>query len=567
MVIARIVSLVIGYVFGLFQTGYFYGRSQGIDIHNEGSGNVGTTNTLRVLGIKAGLITFLGDLFKAIFAVLIVYFIFRGGYPDSVKVLELYAGFGAVLGHNFPFYMHFKGGKGIACTSGMILAVCPQAAPFCLALFIITVAVTRYVSLGSVLVVAFYLIQVIVFGQAGWLFGLSGATLIEFYIVSACFTAMALWRHRENIVRLLHGTENKLGAEKRKRMKQKSKGFGSEGATMEKVGVIGAGSWGTALAVVLSQNGHKVTIWSVLEDEIAMLQKEHEHLDKLPGVKLPENIIFTTDLEKTVRENDMLVLAVPSVFTRSTAKKMAPYVKEGQIIVCVAKGIEEETLMTLTQVVKQEIPQADAAVMCGPSHAEEVGIGLPTTVVAGAETKETAEHIQDVFMRDVFRVYTNPDVLGMELGGALKNVIALAAGMADGLGYGDNTKAALITRGNTEISRLAIAMGAKPETLAGLTGIGDLIVTCESKHSRNRRAGILIGQGATMEEATKEVKMVVEGIYSAKAALALAQKYHVEIPIVEAVNRVLFEHKSAKEAVTELMQREKRSESANLSWD
>lgn len=218
---------------------------------------------------------------------------------------------------------------------------------------------------------------------------------------------------------------------------------------------------------------------------------------------------------------------------------MAPFVKEGQIIVCVAKGIEENTLMTISDVVESEIPCADVAVMCGPSHAEEVGQLLPTTVVAGARTQKTAEIVQDLFMNEVFRVYTSPDVLGMELGGSLKNVIALAAGMADGLGYGDNTKAALITRGIAEISVLAIEMGAKAETLFGLTGIGDLIVTCESRHSRNRKAGMLIGQGYTMDEATKEVKMVVEGIYSAKAALALAEKYDVRMPIIEEVNRVL----------------------------
>lgn len=336
---------------------------------------------------------------------------------------------------------------------------------------------------------------------------------------------------------------------------------------MEKIGIIGAGSWGTALSVVLTRNGHRVTIWSILEEEIRMLQEKHEHVEKLPGVKLSEEIHFTTSLQETVQENDILILAVPSVFTRSTAKNMAPFVREGQIIVCVAKGIEESTLMPLTDVVMQEIPQADAAVMCGPSHAEEVGIGLPTTVVAGAKTRATAEKIQDIFMNDVFRVYTSPDVLGMELGGSLKNVIALAAGMADGMGCGDNTKAALITRGIAEIARLAIAMGAKFETLCGLTGIGDLIVTCESKHSRNRRAGMLMGQGYTMEEATAEVKMVVEGIYSAKAALALSQKYHVEMPIIEAVNHVLFDGKSAKEAVIELMGRDKRSENSNMEWE
>ena len=336
---------------------------------------------------------------------------------------------------------------------------------------------------------------------------------------------------------------------------------------MERIGVIGAGSWGTALAVVLAKNGHLVTVWSIIEDEITMLKEKHEHVDKLPGVKLPDSMEFTTDLEQAVRTSDMLVLAVPSIFTRSTAKSMAPFVKDGQIIVCVAKGIEETTLMTISDVVEQEIPNADVAIMCGPSHAEEVGVGLPTTVVAGARTKATAEKVQDVFMDEVFRVYTSPDVLGMELGGSLKNVIALAAGVADGLGFGDNTKAALITRGIAEISRLAIAMGAKAETLAGLTGIGDLIVTCASKHSRNRKAGMLIGQGYTMEEATKEVKMVVEGIYSAKAARSLAQKYEVDMPIIDIVNQVLFENMSAKEAVVELMEREKRSEHDSLEWE
>ncbi len=213
MIWARIAALAVGYVFGIFQTGYFYGKSQGIDIRTKGSGNAGTTNTLRTLGIKAGLITFAGDLFKAIFAVLIVKYIFQGQYPDGIKVLELYAGFGAVLGHNFPFYLKFKGGKGIACTSGMILAVCPLAAPICLILFIGSIAITRYVSLGSILVVISYLIQVIIFGETGIL-SVPAGYKVEFYIVSACFTAMALWRHRANIKRLMNGTENKLGTKK-----------------------------------------------------------------------------------------------------------------------------------------------------------------------------------------------------------------------------------------------------------------------------------------------------------------------------------------------------------------
>ncbi len=335
---------------------------------------------------------------------------------------------------------------------------------------------------------------------------------------------------------------------------------------MANVAVIGAGSWGIALAKVLHTNGNKVTVWSIVESEIAMLKEKHEHVEKLPGVKLPEDMLFTSDMEAAVTGKEYLILAVPSVFTRSTAKSMAPFVKQGQVIVCVAKGIEEATLMTLSEIVEEEIPAAEVAVMCGPSHAEEVGIGLPTTVVAGADRKHVAEGVQDIFMNEVFRVYTSPDVLGMELGGSLKNVIALAAGMADGLGYGDNTKAALITRGIAEMSRLATKMGAKAETLGGLTGIGDLIVTCESKHSRNRKAGMLMGQGFTMQQAMDEVKMVVEGVYSAKAAYALAKKYEVEIPIIEAVNQVLFSEKPAREAVTELMLRDKKVEHSDLEW-
>lgn len=333
---------------------------------------------------------------------------------------------------------------------------------------------------------------------------------------------------------------------------------------MAKIGVIGAGSWGTALSLLLYKNGNQVTLWSIVDAEIQMLKEFHEQKDKLPGVILPDDMEFTTDLEKSITGMDVLVLAVPSPYTRSTAAKMAPYVKEGQKIVNVAKGIEETSLMTLSEIIEQEIPGADVAVLSGPSHAEEVGKGIPTTIVVGSRKQDTAEYLQTLFMSEVFRVYTSSDVLGIELGAALKNVVALAAGIADGLGYGDNTKAALITRGIAEISRLGISMGGRIETFYGLTGIGDLIVTCASMHSRNRRAGILIGKGATMEEAMKEVKMVVEGVYSAKAGYALSQKYQVSMPIIEQVNKVLFEGKSADAAVKELMLRDKKAENIDL---
>ena len=335
---------------------------------------------------------------------------------------------------------------------------------------------------------------------------------------------------------------------------------------MANVGVMGAGSWGTALALLLHSNGHQVTVWSINEEEVEMLSKEREHKSKLPGVKIPEDMVFTSDMETAIKEKDFLVLAVPSAFTRGTARNMKPFVKEGQIIVDVAKGIEEDTLMTLSQQIEEEIPQANVAVLSGPSHAEEVGRGLPTAVVIGAKTEETARYLQEMFMNHVFRVYISSDMLGMELGGALKNVIALAAGIADGMGYGDNTKAALITRGIAEIARLGAKMGGAIESFTGLTGIGDLIVTCASVHSRNRKAGYLMGQGKTMEEAMAEVKMVVEGVYSAKAAAKLGKKYGVALPIVDKVNEVLFEGKDPKEAVDELMLRDSKAEHSALPW-
>ena len=336
---------------------------------------------------------------------------------------------------------------------------------------------------------------------------------------------------------------------------------------MAKVSIIGAGSWGLGLAILLNNNGHGVKVWSVFPEEIEKLKVTRENKKCLPGVKIPETIEFTADTEYAVTTADVIVMAVASPYTRSTSKIIAPFVKKGQYIVNVGKGIEEDSLLTLCQIIEEEIPNVTVAVLSGPSHAEEVGRGIPTTCVIGTHKKKDAEYLQNIFMSDVFRVYTSPDMLGICIGGALKNVIALAAGIADGLGYGDNTKAALITRGIAEIARLGIAMGADAITFTGLSGIGDLIVTCASMHSRNRRAGILIGKGYTKDEAMKEVQMVVEGVFSAKAALQLAKKYNVEMPIVEQVNEVLFDDKSPADAVRELMLRDKKIEgNNNIEW-
>lgn len=334
---------------------------------------------------------------------------------------------------------------------------------------------------------------------------------------------------------------------------------------MATVGIIGAGSWGIALAALLHRNGHQVTVWSALEKEITELQRTRK-LRTLPDLELPETVEFTAGLQDAMRDKDLLVMAVPSIYVRQTAARMNPCCRYGQLIVNVAKGIEESTLMTLSDIISEELPMANVAVLSGPSHAEEVSRGLPTTCVAGAKEEHTAQYIQNVFMSQDFRVYTSPDILGIEVGGALKNVIALAAGIADGLGYGDNTKAALITRGIYEIAKLGNAMGGQLQTFYGLSGIGDLIVTCASMHSRNRRAGILIGKGYTMEAAMEEVQMVVEGVYSAKAGLALAETYQIEMPLITEVNHVLFDGKPAFEAVNDLMLRDKTIESSSIPW-
>ncbi|WP_304942106.1 NAD(P)H-dependent glycerol-3-phosphate dehydrogenase [Vallitalea guaymasensis] len=329
---------------------------------------------------------------------------------------------------------------------------------------------------------------------------------------------------------------------------------------MAAVSVLGAGSWGTALAILLNNNGHEVALWSIIEDEVNLLNDTRENKSKLPGIHIPDEINITNNLKEAILGKDMLVMAVPSKFVRNTANLMKEYVTKDQIIVNVAKGLEDDSLYTLAHVINDEMPDNPVAVLSGPSHAEEVSRNIPTTCVAGSKDHDVAKKVQDIFMNSDFRVYTSSDVIGIEMGGALKNVIALAAGISDGIGFGDNTKAAIMTRGITEISRLGVAMGAETQTFAGLSGIGDLIVTCTSMHSRNRRAGILIGKGYSLQEALDEVKMVVEGVYTAKAALDLSEKYKVEMPIIREVNEVLFKGKDTKKAVEDLMIRDKKIE-------
>ncbi len=328
--------------------------------------------------------------------------------------------------------------------------------------------------------------------------------------------------------------------------------------------VLGSGGWGTALALLLLENGHEVTLWSYRQEESDNLRERREN-PVLSGVVLPEGLNLTADMA-CIKNSKVIVLATPSFAVRTTAAQAGPLLAPDAVLVSVSKGVEKDTSLTLTDVIAQEVGEGHPVVaLSGPSHAEEVSRGVPTAVVAASRDQAAAELVQDIFMNPRFRVYATDDVVGVELGAALKNVIALCAGVSDGLGLGDNTKAMLMTRGLTEIARLGEAMGGRKETFAGLAGIGDLIVTCTSMHSRNRRCGIAIGKGTPPQQAVKEVGMVVEGYYAAANAKALADKLGVEMPITAAAYQVLYEGKDPKTVVVELMTRDKKHESEE-SW-
>lgn len=329
---------------------------------------------------------------------------------------------------------------------------------------------------------------------------------------------------------------------------------------MKKVSVLGAGSWGTALALVLARNGNEVSLWTIKEYQRDEINKNKTNNTYLPGVRIHENINCTCDIKESVLNSEAIILAVPSQAIRSVCKQIKPYVNENQILVNVAKGLERETGLRISQVVDSEINNAKFAVLSGPSHAEEVALNLPTVITVASSDINIATHIQDLFNNESFRVYTNTDLIGVELGGTLKNIIAFGAGICDGLGYGDNTKAGLITRGLSEIKRLGTALGADPSTFSGLSGIGDLIVTCTSQHSRNRKAGMLIGQGYNLQDTLDEVQMVVEGIVATEIAYKVALENNVEMPITEAIFNVLYKNIPARESIIELMSRDSKSE-------
>ena len=329
---------------------------------------------------------------------------------------------------------------------------------------------------------------------------------------------------------------------------------------MKTIGVIGAGSWGTALATVVAGKGNKVKIWDIDEKHLKSMDEHRENVDYLPGVPLNDNIEIAYTVEEALKDAEVVLFSAPAQHFRSALASAIDYIKDDAMIINVAKGIEQKTLARMSEIAAEKLDMNRYVVLSGPSHAEEVGRRLPTTVAVASYNIKAAEEIQELFMTDRFRVYTTEDVVGVELGGALKNIIALGAGVSDGMGFGDNAKAALMTRGLAEITRLGIKLGAKPETFAGLTGTGDLIVTCTSMHSRNRRCGIMIGEGMSPQEATEKVGMVVEGMFTTEAAYELAKREGVEMPIMEAIYNATKGHINAADAVELLMGREKKHE-------
>ncbi len=327
---------------------------------------------------------------------------------------------------------------------------------------------------------------------------------------------------------------------------------------MAKVSVIGSGSWGTALAIHLAKQNNDVKMWSFSQSEADLINKERK-CKFLPQATIPQNIICTTDFKEAIEGTEMILVVTPSKFVRDTVKKFKQYVTNQSIIIC-SKGFEESTLYTLDEVIKEELPNSPIGGLSGPSHAEEVSIGIPTALVIASKDKTVLESVQKAFMSDTLRVYTSYDIKGAELGGALKNIIAFCAGIITGQNLGDNSFAALLTRGLSEMSKLNIAMGAEDKTIYGLTGLGDLIVTCMSTHSRNRRAGILIGRGATIEEAKEEIGMTIESIDNIKTAHTLAEKYNLEMPIINAAYDVVFGNLTPKQAISDLMNRSPKFE-------
>ena len=615
--ITRLIIIgLIAYALGNISPSIIIGKLYGVNIRKEGSGNAGTTNVIRTIGLTAGLICLAIDILKAFIAVVI-------GYNMGDVTGSMVAFACVVIGHCFPVIWGFKGGKGVAASLGAALALNWPSAIAALTVALIMLLVTRKMSVGS-------LAAALVYPALVWYYE---PDCFYFAIGAAVFLIVM---HISNIIRISKGEEKNLSfgqrtlADRNKPVETPETAEETEisvadnplteeeliemgadpqivedlesgespvaaDATQEpslvgaqtqdairpepepidyyagheipdlgdeacRIAVIGNGSFGTAMANLLVYNGHDVTLYG-RNSEAIKLMKEHSMNDHyLPYVILSDRIKYTSDLEEAVRGKSIVVFAVPTQQFRAVSSECANYMDEGVIAVNLAKGIEQKTLMRLSEIAAETIPSATYVALSGPSHAEEIVRNLPAGVVVCSRNKLAAEHIQDVFMSEAFRIYTQEDMIGVEIAGAVKNVIAITTGISDGMKLGSNARAALMTRAIHEIKRLGAAVGAEPETFSGLSGIGDLIVTCSTNLSRNRRCGLLIGLGLDAEEAVRRVGSVVEGYYTAEAVCEMAEKYDVEMPICTVTNNILKGELEPEKALRLLMSRSKKDE-------
>ena len=561
------------YLVGAIPFGFLLGKLiRGIDIRKHGSGNIGATNVTRVLGKGWGRLCFFLDFLKGAVPVIAASMLsdressqfvvehlpewlkVESCLPDPGGLLACVAAFAAVCGHIWPVYLNFKGGKGVSTAAGAILALNPLSLLSAGAVWVIVFFASRYVSLASIAAAVSIAVFCVVYKIAG-LSNANPPEMILFFLLAA----LSVTKHASNIKRLREGTENKF--ERKKKAAPLSIAALQDNSAIN-AAVLGDGAWGTALALTLHANGHKVKVWGAFRENIDAVNRDHENKKFLPGVPIPADLEYTADMESAVKDARLVVLATPSQYLRGVLQQYKPYLNpDTQIVVDIVKGIELSSLLTMSELCRQELGPTHYVALSGPSHAEEVARRIPTLVVTACEDRDIAGYVQRIFMNEFFRVYTSYDVVGVELGGALKNIYAIAAGIVDGCGMGDNSKAAMMTRAIAEMSRLGKVLGGKKETFSGLSGVGDLIVTCTSKHSRNRFVGEELGKGRKLDEIIKSMNMVVaEGVKTCEAAYALSERWNVDTPLIHGIYAALHDGRDAREVVRELMTRKAKNE-------
>lgn len=545
-----LLSVAIAYLLGSIPFGLLIGLMSGRDVRQLGSGNIGFANVLRTIGWRAGLPCFICDVMKG-FAP--AFWIAPALCPDDPSHLpQVLAGIAAICGHNFPVWLRFKGGKGVATSAGALLAILPGPLLVAFSAWFLVVLTTRYMSLGSlvagVVLLSAHLAQV---GGGLFLPDALPITITVFVLVTLVFI-----QHRSNIRRLIHGTEPRIFVA----TDQAEVSAVVNRSDCRRVTILGAGGWGTAMGNLLASNNLTVTLWGHCPDHLHALATDGENKMFLPGIKIDPAIQYQADMKIALKNADIVIVAIPTQFLRASLAAAKGLIPANVPIISLTKGIEHETLKRPSEVIADVTGCTRIVALSGPSHAEEVAKKRPTTVVIASEDEGLVNEVQAALMSPYFRVYTANDIVGVELGGALKNVIAVAAGIGIGLELGDNAMAALVTRGQAEMTRLGMALGANPMTFAGLSGIGDLIVTCISPFGRNRQVGLELGRGKTPSEILAGMSKVAEGVTTAVSARALGQKTGVELPIVEEVYRVLYEDKDPRKAVEDLMTREATSE-------